>query len=85
MARVRSRSRTPRERLPDKLTHELIQRYRLINAVHACCYNRLDVDVQEIAIEFFFLIGDVLEGKPLRRTGLKYIDLARVETFLREG
>jgi hypothetical protein len=73
-----------RERLPDRITRELLQRYRLIRALHTCCYTRLGTDVQELATEFFFLVGDVLEGKRLRRDGLKYIDLERVDAFLRE-
>jgi hypothetical protein len=85
MAAARPRGKTSERRLPDKVIYELLQRYRRINALHACCYNRLDVDVQEIATEFFFLVGDILEGKPFRQNDLKYIDLARVEAFLREN
>ncbi|MBU1891257.1 hypothetical protein KJ782_07305 [Patescibacteria group bacterium] len=71
-------------RRTDKLTNELIQRYRLLKAVHVCYYNRLDVDVFFLGREFFSVTGDIMEGKPINYAQLQYLDEKQVEAYLKE-
>lgn len=68
----------------DKLTREIIGRYKRIRAIHTCYYTQLDLDIAKVAPEFFFLVNDVLEGKPIDETRLRHIDMRRVEEFLKE-
>ncbi len=68
----------------DKVTRELIDRYKLIRAVHTCYYIQLDRDIQQVAPEFFYLVNDILEGKPIDESRLRHIDMRRVDEFLRE-
>ena len=67
-----------------RLALELVERYRFIRALHTCYYNQLDVEVTSFASEFFFLVGDVVEGKPIDEAALRFIDMDRVREFLRE-
>lgn len=69
---------------PNSILREVVDRYKFIRALHTCYYTRLDVDVQAFATEFFFVVGDVLEGKPIDETRLRYLDLNRVYEFLKE-
>ena len=69
---------------PAKVSREIIERYRFIRAVHTCLYTQLDMDVTKFGPEFFFLVGDVLEGKPIDGAGLRFIDINRVRDFLKE-
>ena len=71
-------------RRTDKLKDELIARYKLLRAVRVCYYNLLDVDVSVFSQEFFFVAGDIMEGKPIDYTQLRYLKEARVLTYLKE-
>lgn len=68
----------------DKVTREILERYKLIRAVHTCYYTQLDRDIQQVAPEFFFLVNDILEGKAIDESRLRHIDMRRVEEFLKE-
>lgn len=67
-----------------KLVREIVDRYKLIRAIHTCYYTQLDADVGKFATEFYFLVSDVLEGKPIDESRLRYIDMSRVYEFLKE-
>ena len=71
-------------RRPVKVTRELLGRYKLIRAIHTCYYTQLDANVAEFSTEFFYLVGDILEGKPVDESTLRYIDMGRVREFLKE-
>lgn len=68
----------------DRLMQELIQRYKFIRAVHTCIYTRLDVDIQDAATEFFYIVNDILEGKVIDESCLRFVDMVRVHDFLKE-
>jgi hypothetical protein len=44
----------------------------------------LDVDVSSFAQEFFFVAGDIMEGKPIDYTQLRYLNRKLVEQYLKE-
>lgn len=69
---------------PAKVSYEIIERYRLVRAFHTCYYTQLGAPISEFAQEFFFVVGDILEGKPIDKSALRYIDCDRVSDFLRE-
>lgn len=71
-------------RRTDKLKDELIARYKLLRAVRVCYYNLLDVDVSVFGQEFFFVAGDIMEGKPIDYTQLRYLKEDRVVMYLKE-
>jgi hypothetical protein len=71
-------------RRPAKITREIIGRYKLIRAIHTCYYTQLDANVVEFSTEFFYLVGDILEGKPIDEGPLRCIDMQRVREFLKE-
>lgn len=71
-------------RRTDKLKDELIQRYKLLRAVRVCYYNLLGVDVSVFGQEFFFVAGDIMEGKPIDYTQLRYLRREAVEIYLKE-
>lgn len=68
----------------DKVTREIIERYKLIRAIHTCYYTQLDRDIPQVAPEFFYLVNDVLEGKNIDESCLRHLDMRRVEEFLKE-
>lgn len=71
-------------RRTDKLKDELIARYKLLRAVRVCYYNLLGVDVSEFSPEFFFVAGDIMEGKPIDYTQLRYLREENVTQYLKE-
>lgn len=71
-------------RLTDKVRQEIINRYRLIRAIHTCYYTCMTTSIGELSTEFFYLVGDVLEGKPIDESKLRYVDMDRVRDFLKE-
>jgi hypothetical protein len=68
----------------DKILREIVERYRLIRAIHTCYYTAISVDVGEFATEFFYLVGDIIEGKPIDESRLRFVDMERVNQYLRE-
>lgn len=68
----------------DKLLRELLDRYKLIRAIHTCYYTQLNCEVERFSPEFFYVIGDVIEGKPIDESTLRYLDMDRVREFLKE-
>jgi hypothetical protein len=71
-------------RRTDKLKDELIKRYKLLRAVRVCYYNLLGADVSAFGQEFFFVAGDIMEGKPIDYTQLRYLKLEAVTAYLKE-
>ena len=71
-------------RRTEKLKDELIQRYKLLRAVRVCYYNLLGVDVSVFGQEFFFVAGDIMEGKPIDYTQLRYLKEENVRMYLKE-
>lgn len=69
----------------NRVVREMLDRYRLIRAFHTCYYTRLDADVQSFATEFYFLVSDILEGKPIDESRLRHVDMQRVNAFLKDG
>lgn len=73
-----------RKSKPARVAREIVDRYRLIRALHTCYYTQLDANVTQFSTEFFFLVGDVIEGKSIDASRLRYIDMNRVNDFLKE-
>jgi hypothetical protein len=71
-------------RRTDKLKDELVARYKLLRAVRVCYYNLLDADVSAFGQEFFFVAGDIMEGKSIDYTQLRYLRQDDVESYLKE-
>lgn len=69
----------------DKVTREIVERYKLIRAAHTCYYTQLNHDVQTIAPEFFYLVNDILEGKQIPELNLRHIDIQRVLEFVKDN
>lgn len=69
----------------DQKTKTLLERYKLIRAAHTCYYAQVDCDISTISPEFFFLVGDILEGKPLDKTHVRCVDLQRIKNFLKDN
>jgi len=44
----------------------------------------LDVDIQLLAVEFFYVVGEILETGSIDATKYRYIDTRRINTFLKE-
>lgn len=68
----------------NKLNSEIQERYKLIRAFHTCYYTQLSNDMAQMAIEFFFLVEDIFEGKQIDESNLRHVDLQRIKAFLKE-
>lgn len=68
----------------NKLNNEIQERYKLIRAFHTCYYTQLNTSLEQMAIEFFFLVEDIFEGKQIDSTKLHHINIQRVKNFLKE-
>lgn len=68
----------------NKLNFEIQERYKLVRAFHTCYYTQLHENLEQMAVEFFFLVEAIFEGKAIDDADLRYIDLQRVKNFLKE-
>ncbi|RKX63417.1 MAG: hypothetical protein DRP42_07645 [Tenericutes bacterium] len=69
---------------PNKINKEIISRYKLIRAIHTCCFTRMDLRVEDFAKEYFYIVGDIFEGRLIDESNLRTIDMTRVREFLAE-
>lgn len=84
IATTTSKTLDPKMRRNDRVIIDLLSRYRAINALHVAYYNRLAESPAELAHEFFYVVGDILEGKPLDALTTRLVDKERVQEFLSE-
>lgn len=67
-----------------KVQNELLVRYKLLRAIRICYYNLLNADFADVAREFFFVTGDIMEGKPIEYDQLRYLKKEAVDQYLKE-
>ena len=67
-----------------EVAREIVDRYRLIEALHTCYFTQLSVPVAELSPEFFYAVGDILEGKQLDGSRIPSLDMAGVRAFLQQ-
>ena len=63
---------------------DLIDKLRLIRAIHITAYN-MKLPVETMAVEFFYVLGDVLEGQKASDLNLKLISKDDVLRELDDG
>lgn len=86
MARGRTgpSSRTARE-IVRNLSDDTLRKLATIRALWFAVQNEPDKSVQDLASEFYFAVGGVLEGKALDELELVQIDPKRAVPFMKEG
>ena len=58
----------------------LLEKLRMIRALHMVSYTAM-TPVEKVAVEFYYAIGDILEGQSAKELSLKMIDKTE---FLKE-
>jgi len=81
MPKARSK---PRTGLATKITGDVIRRHGGVRALWLAIQNDPELSVQDVAVEFYFAIGELLEGKPLNEIELRKIDRRRVLQHIKE-
>lgn len=85
MPRQQSPVRPQRTGVAVKVTGEIIQRHANVRALWLAVQNDPVLSVQDAAVEFFHLVGDLFEGKRLDQLEYRRINKARVLQHAREG
>jgi hypothetical protein len=66
------------------VSHEILERYKLIRAFHTCYYTQLNNNLERMAVEFFYVVESIFEGKEIDSSSLRCVDLQRINAFLRD-
>ena len=70
--------------LASKVTGDVIRRHGAIRALWLAVQNDPERTVQDAAAEFYYAVGELLEGKPLDKIELRKIDRRRVVQHIKE-
>jgi hypothetical protein len=70
-----SRRRGARSGVALRVATDIASRYRDIKAAWLAVHNDPTRSVDSLAAEFFFMVGDIMEGRPLRT--LKFTNINR--------
>lgn len=79
-----SRRRGGRSGVSVRVANDVIGRLRDIRAVWCAVQNDPNKTVTEVAAEFYFVVGEILEGRTLRSLSLRNIDRERVIAHVEE-
>jgi hypothetical protein len=79
-----SRRRGSRSGVSTRVVNDVAGRLRDIRALWHAVHNDPHKTVEQLAAEFYFAVGDVLEGRPLSALTLHKIDRARVDAHAEE-
>jgi hypothetical protein len=79
-------SRRPggRSGVSTRVASDVVNRLRDIRAVWFAVHNDPDKAVADVAAEFYFIVGEILEGRPLSALSLRKINRDRVNTHTEE-
>ncbi len=79
-----SRRRGSRSGVSARVANDVAGRLRDIRALWHAVHNDPHKSVEDLAAEFYFAVGDVLEGRTLRALTLHKIDRERVRAHAEE-
>lgn len=80
MARAKTRTG-----LATKVTGDVIKRHGGVRALWLAIQNDPEHSVQDTAVEFYYAVGELLEGKSLNEIELRKIDRRRVMQHIKES
>lgn len=78
-------ARGSRSGLALKVTGDVIRRLVGVRALWFAVHNDPERSVQDLAVEFFFAVGQLLEGVPLEQVQMNKISRERVLQHVKEG
>lgn len=79
-----SRRRGSRSGVSTRVAGDVVGRLRDIRAVWFAVHNDPTKTVADVAAEFYFIVGEILEGRPLASLSLRNIDRNRVNSHVEE-
>lgn len=89
MARGRTGSTRPSSRaareIVRNLSDDMVRKLASIRGLWLAVQNEPDKSVKDMSVEFYYAVGELLEGKPLEQIELFKIDPKRVTPFIKEG
>lgn len=71
--------------LSTKVTGDVIKRHGGVRALWLAVQNDPEHSVQDTAVEFYYAVGELLEGKSLNEIELRKIDRRRVMQHIKES
>ena len=77
--------RGARSGLSLKVTGDIVRRLSSIRALWLAVHNDPDSSVRDLADEFYFAVGQLLEGRVLEQIEFQKIDKSRVQAHAQEG
>lgn len=79
------RGRSNKSGVSLKVTGDIVRRLSGIRALWLAIQNDPELSVQDGAVEFFYTVGALLEGKALSQIELRKLDRTRVLQHFKEG
>jgi hypothetical protein len=68
-----------------KITGDIVRRLAGVRALWLAVHNDPDLSVQDVAVEFYYAVGQLLEGRVLEQIEFRKIDKSRVQAHAQEG
>jgi len=69
----------------DKVTGDVVRRFVDVRALWLAVHNDPNLAIEEVGAEFYYAVGELLEGKSMEQVKMYKIDRARVLRHVREG
>ncbi len=79
------RGRSNKNGVSLKVTGDIVSRLSGIRALWLAIQNDPDLSVQDAAVEFFYAVGALLEGRALSQIELRKLNRGRVSQHFKEG
>jgi hypothetical protein len=74
-----------RSGISTKVIGDVIHRFTAVKALWFVVNNDPEYSVQDLAPEFYFAVGSLLEGIPIEQVSLYKINKERVLQYIKEG
>jgi len=73
-----------RSGISDKVTGDVVRRFSNVRTLWLAIHNDPELTVAAVSVEFYYAIGELLEGKSLSQIEMHKINKTRVLRYARE-
>lgn len=71
--------------IAQRVAGDLVRRYHAVRALWLAVQNDPELSVQDAAVEFYYAVGELLEGKSVEQIEFRKLDRARVLQHSKES
>ena len=80
-----AKPRTGPKEIVRELSNDLVRKVASVRALWLAVQNEPDKSVKDMSVEFYYAVGELLEGRQLSEIELHTIDPKRVSPHVKDG